>query len=294
MRRIVRRRIDSWLLLATSVGLFGCPLLLDDRFTLGALSGPDAGEVCTGAGCAPPSDGIGGAWGLNAGGSASGSAGAGNAAGNAAGTTGSAGGRGGNDAAGAGGSGAGAGGSAGTGSAGVAGGTGQGGAEAACWTLELTAAAYGLASNCLGVQGSSNVFLDTPTTLALSYDGGDPCFTGTIASTGWGAVYELTFEGEDDDEWNASGAGVTGFEFAYRGDDPPSSLKVIYKDPSGVDNCHFIEPGTTSVPFSVAHPGCGSSGSTVDSARLTEIILAFPIQSQAYGVDFCVQLRALD
>lgn len=292
MRRIVRRRVDSWLLLATSVGLFGCPLLLDDRFTLGALSGPDAGEVCTGVGCVPPSDGIGGAWGTNAGGS-SGSAGAGNAAG----TTGNAGGRGGSHAAGAGGSAAGeagAGGSAGTGAGGAAGSTGQGGAEAACWTLQLTATAYGLASNCIGVQGSNNVILDTPTTLALSHDNGDPCFTGTIASTGWGAVYELTFDGEDDDEWNASGAGVTGFEFAYRGEAPPSSLKVIYKDPSGVDNCHFIEPGTTSVPFSVAHPGCGASGATVNSTRLTEMILAFPVKSQPYGVDFCVQLRALD
>jgi hypothetical protein len=108
-------------------------------------------------------------------------------------------------------------------------------------------------------------------------------------------VYELTFAGDDDGSsvWNASGAGVTGFAFAYRGSDPPSSLKVIYKDPSGDDNCHFIS-GSTSVPFSVTHPGCGTSGGTVDSSRLMEMILAFPVLSQPYDVDFCVQIRALD
>ena len=138
--------------------------------------------------------------------------------------------------------------------------------------------------------------MDTGTTLELSHDSGDPCFSGTIASTGWGAVYELTFAGDDNDDgvWNASGAGVTGFEFAYRGSDQPSSLNVYYKDPSGVDNCYVIGPGTTSVPFSAAHPGCNSSGETVDTARLDEVILAFVGRSTPYVVDFCVQIRALD
>jgi hypothetical protein len=162
--------------------------------------------------------------------------------------------------------------------------------------LELTPTTYDEESNCIGIYGSSTVTVEAASELELSYDNGDPCFTGTIASTPWGAVYELTFAGDDDGEtvWNASGAGVTGFEFAYRGGDQPSSLKVIYKDPSGVDNCHFIDAGTTSVPFSAAHPGCGSSGGTVDSSRLMEMILAFPVTGSAYDVDFCVQIRALD
>ena len=170
------------------------------------------------------------------------------------------------------------------------------GAEAPCWTLELTPTTYDSASNCIGVHGTSAVNVHTDSTLELSYDSGDPCFTGTIASTGWGAVYELTFAGDDngDGVWNASSAGVTGFEFAYRGSGQPSSLRVYYKDPSGVDNCYVIGPGSTSVPFSIAHPGCTASGETVDTARMDEVILAFPVRSDPYDVDFCVQIRAFD
>jgi hypothetical protein len=157
----------------------------------------------------------------------------------------------------------------------------------------LTSTNYGSSSNCIGVQGSSNVVVDTGTSLDLSYDSGDPCFSGAISSSGWGAVYELTFADEDD-VWNADDAGVTGFEFALRGSEQPSSLRVLYKDPSGVDNCHVIGPGSTSVPFSITHPGCDDSGDTVDSDRMVEMILAFPVRSSAYDVDFCVQIRALD
>jgi hypothetical protein len=292
VRRLVLGRVHSWLLLGTSVGLFGCPLLLDD-FTTGTLSAADAGQGCIGEGCAPPSHEVGGHSG--AGGGASGSFGNAGSAGvtGTGGTTSGAG----SGGAGSGGAGnGGAGGSAGDGGAGgvagAGGSTGQGGAETACWTLELTST-YGSGSNCVGANGTSNVVADTGTTLALSHDGGDPCFSGTIASTGWGAVYELTFAAEPS-VWNASGAGVTGFEFAYRGTEQPSSVRVLYKDPSGVDNCRVIGPGTTSVPFSVAHPGCNASGTTVDSARLVEMILAFTPKTQPYDVDFCMQIRALD
>lgn len=281
VRRLVLRRVDSWLLLATSVGLFGCPLLLDD-FGTATLSHPDAGEACIGVGCAPPSRDGGGSSGTGSGGS--GSAGAASTGG----TT---------SSAGSGGASAGAGGSAGSGgasgSAGAGGSTGEGGAGTACWTLELSST-YGSGSNCVGVTGTSNVVADTGTTLGLSYDNGDPCFSGTIASSGWGATYELTFDDEEGGAWNASGAGVTGFEFAYRGSEQPSSVRVYYKDPSGVDNCYVIGPGSTPVPFSAAHPGCNSSGNTVDSARMAEMILAFIPKSQPYDVDFCIQIRALD
>jgi hypothetical protein len=82
--------------------------------------------------------------------------------------------------------------------------------------------------------------------------------------------------------------------FSYRGSEQPSSLRVMYKDPSGVDNCYAIGPGTTSVPFAAAHPGCNSSGATVDSSRMDEMVLVFPVKSTAYDVDFCVQISALD
>lgn len=271
MCRIVHGRVDAWLLLGTAVGLFGCPLLLDDRFSTVMLSEPDAGEGCIGGRCVSPPDGVGGRSGADTGGGSGSSGTAGSVS--TAGTT------------------SGSGGASGTAGAG-----GQGGAEAPCWTLELTPTTYDSSSNCIGVHGTSAVNVHTDSTLELSYDSGDPCFTGTIASTGWGAVYELTFAGDDngDGVWNASSAGVTGFEFAYRGSGQPSSLRVYYKDPSGVDNCYVIGPGSTSVPFSIAHPGCTTSGETVDTARMDEVILAFPVRSDPYDADFCVQIRAFD
>ena len=269
------------------MGSFGCPQLLDDGFS---IVEPDDGRICSGATCVPPVGGDGGSSGSNAGGGSGGS-GPGGAAGSAgAGGTTSSGGSGGTGGSG----GSGSGGSGGSGGAGGSG--GQGGAEAPCWTLELEAINYGSASNCVGVYGAGNVVVDTGTSLDLTYDDGDPCFSGAVSSNGWGAVYELTFAGGDDGDtvWNADAAGVTGFEFALRGDEQPSSLRVLYKDPSGVDNCHVIGSGTTSVPFSIAHPDCDNSGATVDSDRMVELILAFPVGSGSYDVDFCVQIRALD
>jgi hypothetical protein len=279
VRRIVRIRVDSWLLLATVVGLFGCPLLLDDRFSLATLSGPDAG-ACIGDGCVPAPNATGGSSGAQGGtgNETAGFAGAMSAAGSgtSAGTT--------------------SGGTGGTSNAVDAGGNSS--ASEPCWTLELTQQSYDPQSNCVGVHGSTTLTTDatTSTTLSVSYDNGDVCFTGTVATSGWGAVYEVTFAGDDDGNsvWNASETHVTGFEFAQRGSEQPDSLRVIYKDPSGVDNCDVIGPGTSSVPFSAAHPGCNDSGNTVDTTRLVEMILAFVPRSQPYDLDFCVQIRALD
>jgi len=309
VRRIPRSRPESWLLLATLVGLFGCPLLLDDNFSVGSLA-PDSGAPCLGAGCTDTQWGIGGN---------SGDGGAGGTLGGSAGTAGTSAGSGGSGTSGAGGSGsagaagsgnAGASGSAGTGGAQQAGGSGgtggtqdtggsagSSGDDLACWTLELTDGTQDASTNCLGIAGNNIVQKDTATTLTLSYEDGDPCFVGTIApAPGWGATYEFGFA-TGSNTWDADAAGVTGFEFAYRGSLQPPSVRVIYKDPSGVDNYRLISPGTTSVPFTDAHPdGSTSSASpVVDSTRLDELILAIlPNATQSYAVDFCVQIRALD
>jgi hypothetical protein len=328
VRRIACPRTESWLLLATLVGLFGCPLLLDDNFSIGSPLAPDAGDPCIGSGC-PVSyagsggrsgdGGAGGALGGTAGAAAGagyGGAGAGNSgASGAAGSAGSAGAAG----AGNGGSSSGTGGSGG--SAGVSGSAGSGGAQAtggdagsggtqaaggsagssgddlACWTLELTDGTHDSSTNCLDIAGNNVIQKDTGTTLTLSYEDGDPCFTGTIAAApDWGATYEFGFA-TGSGTWDADAAGVTGFEFAYRGSQQPPSVRVIYKDPGGTDNCRLITPGTTSVPFTAAHPSCSTSTSSpsVDSSQMDELILAIlPNSTQSYAVDFCVQIRALD
>jgi len=281
--------------MAGLVGLFGCPQLLDDNFLLGRLSEPDAGALCLDGECGVPhSGGFGGEAGQggNAGGEGGGTAGSGNSGSSgAAGVAGSSGAAGSAGAAGTG-NGADAGGGAGQG------GTAGSGALAACRTFELNDTTQDSSSNCVGISGWNNVTTDTGTTLSLSYENGDPCFSGTIsaASSGWGAVYDFTF-GQNNATWNASTAGVTGFEFASRGANPPASLKVLYKDPGGVDFCRNITPGDTLVPFSDAHANCSTSASApiVDTTRMVEIILAFlPGASQPYSVDFCLQITALD
>ncbi|MEY2930892.1 MAG: hypothetical protein RL033_1641 [Pseudomonadota bacterium] len=313
MRRIARSSVHSWLLLATVVGLFGCPLLLDDDFSIGSLSTPDAGEVCIGATCHVPYSSTGGSAGDGGdGGETGGSGGVAGTSGGSAGAGGSSSGAGSSGVSGASGS-AGAGnsggsagagsagtGSAGTGSAGAgsagAGSAGEGGGELACRTLELTGGTHDSSSNCLGIAGSNIIQKDTETTLTLSYEDGDPCFSGTVgASPDWGATYEFSFA-TGTSTWNADTAGVTGFEFAYRGSAQPPSVRVLYKDPSGTDNCRVITPGTTSVPFTAAHPSCSTNAANpvVDSTRMDELILAILPQSQSYAVDFCVQIRALD
>jgi hypothetical protein len=133
----------------------------------------------------------------------------------------------------------------------------------------------------------------------LSFKDGDPCFVGTVstASTGWGAVYNMTFANSDSGSsstWDATSHGVTGFDFVYTGNTKPDSLKVIYKDPGGADFCKSIGPGAVSVPFADT-VNCGNgSGSAVDTTRLNALILAFPVGSQSYPVDFCVTITARD
>jgi hypothetical protein len=303
-----QRRVAPWLLLASAAGAFGCPQLLDDGFETRRLSDPDGGPLCLEAGCGlPRSGGSGGdsspgadAGASGVGGAPNDGAGAGGAAGSgAAGAAGSAG---------VGSAGAGSAGSAGAGAGGVggaaasggsagasAGGAAGAGSQPACWTLELADPTHDASSNCLGIYGWNQIQRDTDqgsTTVALSYQNGDPCFAGTVDSVGWGATYTLTFANEA--AWNATSAGVTGFDFLYSGAQQPASLHVIYKDDRAIDFCRAIGPGETSVPFSDGHPSCSSTGSTVVLTKLSEIILAFPVNSQPYDVNFCVQIRALD
>ena len=269
-------------------------MLLDDGFSTAALAEPN----CIGDGCGPTANDVGGGAGADGSGGSGGSgvAGDGGDAGDAGATSGgttNAGTGGAIDTGGTGGS-VSVGGA--SGEAGAGGSTGQGVTEEACRTIEVTGTNYASTSNCLGLYGSGNLIMDTGTTLELSFDEGDPCFSGGVSSNGWGAVYELTFAGGDNGDtfWSAPNAGVSGFEFAYRGSGQPSALRILYKDPSGIDNCNVIGPGTTSVPFSAAHPDCDGSGATVDTTRLVELILVFPVGSGSYDVDFCVQIRAFD
>jgi len=312
VRRILPCRVSPWLLVASGVGLFGCPQLLDDHFgTRRGFSDRDAG-ICLDAHCDLPFSGLAGEAGSTGddGGSAgSGAAGEGGASGSgnsgssgaagSGGSSGSAGSAGTAGSSGAAGS-AGVGGAAGT--AGTAGSAGAGGTDTgvdACWTLELTGVDDGQQSNCLDIHGWNRVDKDTGTTVAVSFQDGDPCFVGTVstASTGWGAVYNMTFANSDSGSsstWNATSHGVTGFDFAYRGAQQPSSLKVIYKDTGSTDYCKYIAPGDIAVPFADTE-NCGSgSGSAVDPAHLNAIILAFPVGNQSYAVDFCVTITARD
>jgi hypothetical protein len=191
----------------------------------------------------------------------------------------------------------------GTGGSGVGGtsGTGTGGTggitEPACWTLEMTGTTQGAASNCVGIFGWNQVEVDPnqTTTMALSYQNGDPCFAGTVGSGGWGAIYDLNFA--NNSGWDATSVNVTGFNLSFRGATQPASLKLIYKDASAVDFCHMITPGDIAVPFSAAHPSCSNSATspTANLTQLHDLLLAFlPVSGQSYNVDFCVELRALD
>lgn len=308
MRRITRSQVDSWLLLGLSVGLFGCPLLLDDDFSLAPFTLPDAGDPCIGPTCHVPYSNIGGSSGEGsepAGGAAgsaeAGNGGVGGSSSGAAGSSGASGSGGvaGSSGAGNGGGSAGSGsagsGSAGTGSAG-AGSAGASGGEEACRTLELIDGSHNASTNCLGIAGTNLIATDSGTLLTLSYEDGDPCFSGTIAAApDWGATFELELA-PGSGAWNATAAGVTGFEFAYRGSPQPPSVRVIYKQTgSSTDFCRTITPGTTEVPFSAGHPGCTSSGGVVNATQLDELILAIlPQTGSSYAVDFCVQIRALD
>lgn len=313
MRSISRSQVDTWLLLGMAVGLFGCPLLLDDDFALAPFSLPDAGDPCIGPTCHVPHSNLGGSTGE--GGSQAGGAGgnAGAPSGGTGGSSGAAGNAGSSGSAGAGGAGAGGsageggdagsstlptagssgGGSAGAGSAGAAGASGE--EEDACRTLELTDGSHDSSSNCLGIAGTNIIARDTNTSLSLDYDQGDPCFTGTIAATGWGATFEMELA-PGSGSWNANTAGVSGFEFTFRGTQRPPSVRVIYKMVGDSDDyCRTVTPTTNEVPFTAGHPNCSLSGDVINTTQLDELILAFtPSGGSSYPVDFCVQIRALD
>ena len=303
VRRIACCRVTCWIPMAGVVGLLGCPQLLDDGFSTSGLAQAGAGGVCQDSGCDVSRSGAAGSEadpagsaGSSAAGGEGGSAAGGTAGSGSAGTAGSAAMGGSAGTAGS----AGSAGSAGAGGSPDAGGSaGQGGAAGsgsglACWTLELTSNSHDTSSNCVGIAGSDNVQTDTGTTFSVSYQNGDPCFVGTIAASGWGAVYNFGFA-TGSNKWNATTNGVTGFNFVSRGTTPPSSLKVIYKDPSGDDFCRVIVSGDVSVPFSDA-PNCTNGTSdTVEATQMDELILAFtPRGGQSYSVNFCLQISALD
>jgi hypothetical protein len=280
--------------------------LLDDTFSTSRLSEPDAGSLCLGSGCGVSHSGIGGGGGSagseglagsDAGSSSWGSAGDssgygswGNSGGY--GSWGNSGGYGNWGNSGSAGSSAGTAGSAG--SAGASGSAGSGSGDP-CRTFELTEDTQDASSNCVGIVGWNQVQVQSPTTLALSFEDGNPCFTGTIGTSGW-ATYTMTLANPEGSTWDATTHGVTGFQFSSSGANQIASLQVLYKDPSGVDFCRVIGPGDIAVPFSDAHPNCSNNASSgvVNTTALTEIIFQFPVNNQSYPVDFCIQITALE
>jgi hypothetical protein len=284
------------------MGLFGCPQLLDDDFATGRLSEPDAG-VCVGSTCGVSHSGTGGSAGSA--GSAGSDAGSDSWGGSgdwggygSGGSSGDWGGYGSWGNSGSAGSSAGSAGTGGTsgaaGTAGTAGSAGSGSADP-CRTFELTDDTQDGSSNCVGIVGWNQVQVLSPTTLSLSYQDGNPCFTGTIATSGY-ATYTMTLADPEGSTWDATTHGVSGFEFSSSGANQIASLQVLYKDPSGVDFCRVIGPGDTAVPFSDAHPNCSNNASSgvADATALTDIIFKFPVNNQSYPVDFCMQITALE
>lgn len=165
----------------------------------------------------------------------------------------------------------------------------------ACWTVQLSDKTQATSGNCLGIYGWNDVVVDegSSTTLELSYRSGQACLEGTIAASGWGAVYNFTFA--DTASWNAAALGVTGFELRVVGPLPPAELEFIYTDGRG-DFCRRIAPvATTVVPFDATHPDCATSPAqeVPDANALSFIRLHMPVASSARNVDFCLQLRAV-
>jgi hypothetical protein len=295
-------------LLLHVAGLLGCPQLLDDGFDTVQLS-PDGGlggMTLTGRGgtagsAGATSGGSGGSagdGGSSAGTGGSGGSGSTGGTGDSGGTAGTAGT--GGSSAGTGGSSAGTGGS----SAGTAGTGGTSGDTPACWTFELTTTNADHDSNCVGVDGYNQIEVNSPSSVTLSYENGDACFSGTIAATGWGAVYSHVFANlgaaNDSLSWDATEYGVTGFELTTTGDALPPSFKVTYA--INIDNtrledyCQTIGTGPALVPFAGATRdscGGGDTGALTDTTELEALRLSFPVGTNAYSVDFCLRIRAL-
>lgn len=289
------------LIVASGAVLLGCPQLATDEFeTLltgpvgqGGSPPPICAEDCVGGGGAtaspPEAGGAGGApeGGGTGGASSSGGSDSGGTAGDGTGGTAtpSNGGAGGSTS---------QGGTGGT-AAGSGGASGAGGGTTTepvpCRTFNLTATTQDGASNCVGVYGWNDIETDpeSSTLVDLSYSDGQACFTGTIDSEGWGAVYNLTFANTS--PWNAEAQQVTGFEVTTSGAELPPSLQIKYSSTSG-DFCTTITPGTAvEVPFDGAQP-CSGSATVPDASGLTFLRVIFPVPS-SYAIDFCLGLRAL-
>ncbi len=276
------------LLIASVVGLLACPQLLADDFDSSIEA---AHLVCARAtGCA--------AAGASSGGG--GSAGAGAVTAGAAGSeVGGAG-----DSSGVGGSGPSANG----------GGTGDSpdasspeeppavlGADASagpdCWVVVLNDSTHIADNNCLGVHGWNAVETDpsTDTTVAVSYEDGNVCFSGSILddSGSWGAVYSLTLA--NGAFWNAEALGVGGFQLEATGASLPPRVEVIYTTGDG-DFCRVITPAAAvAVPFDTTHRDCdtGAGLAVPDPSQVSYLRLHVPIASDEYALDFCLRIRAI-
>jgi hypothetical protein len=193
------------------------------------------------------------------------------------------------------------------GSAAGAGGAGAGGSGGAsntpaCWTFTLEDTLLTEADACLDIDGYNEVVtdLDTPaTTLDQYYSNGRVCFEGTVAGTGWGAVYNFSFIASDGNglTWDAETQSVSGFELELSGEQLPPKLEIKYTDSDG-DFCRVLSPVVSvQVPFDSTHPGCftpPTSSVVPDVSELEALRLVFPVRPQsAYDVDFCVRIRAL-
>jgi hypothetical protein len=272
-----RSRVAPQLLIAIA-GCLGCPQLLEDDFgALGLPLDPDAGSgQCIGPSC---EDGGGVSTGGDAGSSPLGAGGVG---GSDAGAGGEAG-EGGASASGAGGA------SAGSGTADAA-----SAEDPACWSVPLSADTHTAATNCLGIYGWNALEADpeSSTSIDVSYREGKVCFEGSVANSGWGAVYSLTFANRN--AWDANELGLTGFEFDVSGAALPAEVEFIYTS-AGSDYCRVIAPaGTLSIPFTSTHPGCSTNpaASVPNTTTLTYLRWHFPVESAAYVVDFCLGIRA--
>jgi hypothetical protein len=197
------------------------------------------------------------------------------------------------------------GGSGGGGAAGAAGSSaGSAGASntPACWTFTLADTLLTEADACLGIAGWNEVERDpmTPaTTVDQSYVDGQVCFEGTVAGTGWGAVYNFSFIERDGQglSWNADEQGVGGFELEFSGAQRPSRLEIKYSDIER-DACRVLSPVVSvQVPFESTHPNCATNPTSTgvpDVTRLEALRLVFPVFASApYEVDFCLRIRAL-
>jgi len=275
-------------------GLLACPQLLSDDFGRALDPGDDTcarRRTCAaGAGGSRDVGGAAGAAGAPSGSGGSASSAGGPSAGN------------GGSASGGSAGGASEGGDAGT--SGDAGSSGAGGSDPAdasagpaeldCWLIGLEDTTHVASDNCLGINGWNDVTNDADSDVDnTSYADDRVCFTGTVASGDWGAVFNLTLD--DTDPWNAVALGVSGFQLEAEGASLPPEIQVIYTDDSAGDFCRQITPAAAvEVPFSSAHPDCSTSSSTVtDATDLTFIRLVLPATASDYAVDFCLGIRAI-